>query len=264
MAAGLMGGMGGGSYVDLAKGGSRATGALLSGIGNKKAAKEYSKNYNSWLQGRGNLVNDITSRLAGSGYNIFGPQTTSQNTTGQNLSTTQSAFDTLTMPQWAKADKGTLDALRGLIQGREAQAAGGYKEQVLNAARQAANNAAIQRGQEQSALSRRGINIAGAGVLPSQRALNQQVLDITTQLPRQFGNEDIGLAQQFLGMTRGQRQTGTSTSQTNQLMSQLQQTMSPPDFEKLLRFLQPPTPQQGTAGMGWNTLGGMFTAGGTG
>ena len=254
-----------------AKAGSGAAGGFAQGMGNKKQAKAQAKNYNDWLKQRQGMVGtpgdpssgSLTKALMDAGYNPFGPQETKTNTTGSSTGTSTTSFNNLSMPEWSKADQGVLGMQRKMIEGRQAQASGGYEGQVLNAARQAANAAEIARGKETGALARRGINPAQAGMLPSQRALNQQVLDIQTNLPRQLSNEDLGLAQQFLGMTKGQREKGTSTTNTASQFAQAMSQLSPPDMMKLLAFFGAPSPEMSSAGAGWSAAGaGLSSLGG--
>ena len=205
-------------------------------------------------------IDMIRGLVEGSGYNFFGPKTTTSNSTGSS-STTQK-IDQFVRPEVLPEYKKLEGMWKGIVEGRLARPTalppGTVERQVsaintsYSGADAAARNAAASRG------------LSGEQALALQTPLQHdragKIADLVASVPAQeraYQNEDVQLATaiaQVFGL--GQRTTGTTTSNTTSRQSG--SVTNPADIGQYLGYLgllKPyqspilqPQPQQGSIG----------------
>ena len=233
------------------KGGQMVGSAIA---GNKKAEADTNA-ANAFLAQKQAFGQDTADKLAAGGWNLYGKNQLGSGSTMNQTTNQSQSYNNLTMPEWMKADQGTLNTQRNFINDRQAMMTGGYKDQVANAIRNAANQADMMKGRENAVLARRGQNpLQQAGFSPAQRMLNQQALDIQTNLPEQLANMDNQKVMEFLGMVRGQRQKGSSNMVSNTSGSNTGWQDVGPNVAMIQSLLGPQGPQANNAGGLLNAL----------
>ncbi len=237
-----------------------------------KPAEDQAQLYNQWLADRSSGVDDILKRLGDNGINPFGPQTTTNSSSGRSSSNTvtnmNSSTKSSTKPVVTAEYKKLEGMFRGLLEGRLARPSAlpiGYAERgartindTYKGATSAARNMAARRGLSGEAT----FGLA----MPSETARAGKIADFLVDVPlkeRALQTEDIQLAGQLaqifgLGSETLSNTTGSSTSKTTGSSSSNSSTTSPPNIGALAGLLLPPGPQQSTQSgvSGWGTAAG--------
>lgn len=216
----------------------------------------------------------IRGAVEGSGYDFFGPRTSTSSGTSSSSTQAVQNVNQLTKPELSPEYKEMEGLWKGILEGRLARPTalppGTLERQVagINMAYRGADAAA------RNAAARKGLSGEAALALqePLQSDRAGKIADLIASTPlkeRELQNEDINLASaiaQAFGL--GHRTTGTTTSTSNTRGSNSQSTTSPGDIGQYLGYLgllkpydRPilqPQPRQGILGPLAALAGTMF------
>lgn len=255
-------------------------GGLFSGKAKADAAKDQTKLNNAFLTASDQGKKDIIAQLAGHGYDIYGPQTstgTSSSSGGGSSNTRQRSHTSAdTTRTTAGENIGAENALRARIEGRLANKAGVSQGEILNQIANINRNAQAANVAVANKVASRGLGgaAAGAAYTPGEIARTSSINDFLASVPqlaRQRQAEDEGMASDFLNARAGQHQESDTNSVGNTSYSNFNNGSSSntggPDINTILGLTMPTGPQQsmktGTSLLG-SALSGAGGAGGGG
>lgn len=246
-----------------------AYGAYKQSKAQSDATKAQADLYNNWLRQYQNTGRDLYGQAQAAGWNPFGPQVSTTQSTGTSSTSGGGSFRNAPFitQQYAPLDQ----LMRGIMTNRLSSGSSlpqGYAENAIRSinesyegADQAARNLAARRG------------LSGeqtyAVASPANRARAGAIADLRGSLPllaRELQNQDIGITQ-GLQSAFGTGQQGTSSqyqSGTTSNMGQASSPFSAGDLSALMSVLMPPGPQQTTqtgfspVGSGLSSLGALM------
>lgn len=215
-----------------------------------RAAQDRARLYNEYLSKRDTASGDIIGQLTAGGYSPYGPQTTTNTSSGYSSSTSD--------PHITAEYQPLESSLRGIVQGRlnsPSSLPAGYAENAvrsINDSYAGANQAAI------NAAGRKGLSGQQTYALasPTQTARAGQIADLRGNIPlleRQMQNQDLSLAQ-ALTQAFGRGET------TNTRYGQTGSTTAPPNIQNLMALLLGPGPNASMQ-TGYDQFGGGLQAG---
>ncbi len=246
-------------------------GGLLNAKSKNDAAKDQAKMNNAYLTASDAGKKDIIAQLAGHGYDIYGPQTstgTSSSSGGGRSSTRQRSHTSAdTTRTTAGENLGAENALRARIEGRLANKAGVSQGEILNQIANINRNAQAASVAVGNKVASRGMGgaAAGAAYTPGEMARTASINDFLASVPqlaRQRQAEDEGMASDFLNARAGQHQESDTNSVGNTDYSSFNSGSSSqtggPDINTILGLTMPTGPQQSLK-TGNSMLGGALS-----